>query len=141
MTYRRSGAVRGIVVDLQGATPLYRQIADEVRALIARGQLKEDETLPSVRALGELLGVNLNTVAKAYRLLAEEGVIDLKHGASARVLAPPEPARHARLDAEAVHQLEDAIGKLRVRGASRDAVAKAFDAALRRFYEDEEGAR
>ena len=106
-----------------------------VLALVARGQLGEGDPLPSVRKLGGLLGVNLNTVAKAYRLLAEEGVVELKHGAPARVLRPA-PTTAQSVDAAAQRQLVDAVGKLKVRGASEDAVRQVFEDAMSRFYEE-----
>ncbi len=137
--YRQPGVMPTIVLDLEGVVPLYRQIADGVRGLIAGGRLGEGDTLPSVRKLGGMLGVNLNTVAKAYRVLAEEGVVELRHGAAARVLAPPPPEDARPLDEEAARQLVDAVGKLKVRGASEDAVREVFEGAMGRFYEEGAG--
>src|ERR1044071_8291471 len=77
-----------IEVDLDASVPVYQQIADGLRALIARGELARGAELPSVRQLGAQVGVNLNTVARAYRILADEGLIDLKQGSAARVLEP-----------------------------------------------------
>ena len=73
--------------------PIYQQIADGIKALIARGNLREGMTLPSVRQVAGDLGINLNTVAVAYRKLQEEGFVSVRHGAGA-VIAPRSP-RHA----------------------------------------------
>ncbi len=56
-----------LTVDATDKRPLYQQIVDGVKALIARGDLREGATLPSVRQVAGDLGVNLNTIAVAYR--------------------------------------------------------------------------
>ena len=72
-------------VDANDKRPLYQQIVDGVKALIARGDLREGATLPSVRQMAGDLGVNLNTIAVAYRRLQDEGFLTIRHGASAVV--------------------------------------------------------
>jgi GntR family transcriptional regulator len=74
-----------IRVDPSDARPIYRQIADEIKSLIARGALREGEALPSVRQVAADLGVNLNTIATAYRELHDEGLITVRHGSGAVV--------------------------------------------------------
>src|SRR5918912_3844137 len=74
-----------IGVDEGDRRPIYRQVADEIRALIARGELREGAALPPVRQVAADLGVNLNTVATAYRELQREGLINVRHGAGAVV--------------------------------------------------------
>jgi GntR family transcriptional regulator len=64
---------------------IYQQIADGIKALIAGGELREGMPLPSVRQVAGDLGVNLNTVAIAYRQLQEEGFVTVRHGAGAVV--------------------------------------------------------
>jgi GntR family transcriptional regulator len=72
-----------ISIDENSKNPIYQQIADEIRLLIVRGELEENTTLPSVRQLANDLGVNLNTVASAYRELQNDGLLTIKHGAGA----------------------------------------------------------
>ena len=74
-----------LTVDAGDERPLYRQVADGIKALIARGELREGMTLPSVRQVAGDLGVNLNTVAIAYRELQDEGLVNIRHGAGAVV--------------------------------------------------------
>ena len=74
-----------ITVDTEDRRPIYRQVADEVRALIARGELGEGSHLPPVRQLAADLGVNMNTIAAAYRELQSEGLITVRHGSGAVV--------------------------------------------------------
>lgn len=58
-----------ITIDLQSRVPIYEQLYKKIVELIIKGILSEDEQLPSVRALAKDLGVNPNTVAKAYQEL------------------------------------------------------------------------
>jgi GntR family transcriptional regulator len=60
--------------------PIYRQVFDQVRMAIARGDFAEGEQLPSVRALAEQLLVNPNTIARAYAELTRDGLVDSQAG-------------------------------------------------------------
>lgn len=64
---------------------IYQQVADGIKELIARGVLSEGTPLPPVRQLANDLGVNLNTIATAYRELQREGLIVVKHGSGSVV--------------------------------------------------------
>jgi GntR family transcriptional regulator len=57
-------------------TPIYNQIADQIRYRIASGQLRPGDDLPPIRGLAESLRVNPNTVARAYRELEQEGLVE-----------------------------------------------------------------
>ncbi|PYS74095.1 MAG: GntR family transcriptional regulator [Acidobacteria bacterium] len=74
-----------ITVDERDARPLYQQLVDEIKTLIAKGELAEGTSLPPVRQVAKDLGVNLNTVAFAYRRLQKEGLIRVRHGSGAVV--------------------------------------------------------
>lgn len=74
-----------LTIDLNDRRPVYRQIADGIKALIAGGQLREGQPLPAVRQVAADLGVNLNTIAAAYRDLESEGLIIIKRGSGATV--------------------------------------------------------
>ena len=76
-----------ITIDETDRRPIYRQVADEIKALIARGSLSEGMALPPVRQVADDLGVNLNTIAAAYRELQKEGLLKVRHGAGATVLS------------------------------------------------------
>ena len=68
-------------------TPVYSQIVNQVRRHIASGELKENDELPSIRALAEQLLVNPNTVARAYRELEEKGLLAVRRGSYTYVAA------------------------------------------------------
>ncbi len=74
-----------VVVDENDRRPIYQQVADGIKSLIATGELKEGAQLPPVRQLASDLGVNLNTIATAYRELQAEGLISVRHGSGAVV--------------------------------------------------------
>jgi GntR family transcriptional regulator len=76
-----------ITIDEADHRPVYRQIADEIKTLIARGELTEGVALPPVRQIAGDLGLNLNTIAAAYRELQKEGLVRVRHGAGAFVVA------------------------------------------------------
>ena len=65
--------------------PIYVQIVNQVKYLVAAGRLAPGEEVPPIRALAEQLVVNPNTVAKAYHELEREGVVTKKHGSGTYV--------------------------------------------------------
>ncbi|HUF75137.1 MAG TPA: GntR family transcriptional regulator [Longimicrobiales bacterium] len=67
-------------IDPRSPTPLYEQIAARVRVAVASGELKPGDALPSVRALARELRVNPATVVQAYRDLAVDGFVEIRHG-------------------------------------------------------------
>ncbi|MBZ5538225.1 MAG: GntR family transcriptional regulator [Acidobacteriia bacterium] len=74
-----------LTINTADSRPIYQQVADGIKELIARGKLVEGASLPPVRQLAADLGVNLNTIATAYRELQEEGLIVIKHGSGSVV--------------------------------------------------------
>src|SRR5712691_10609372 len=74
-----------ITIDERDRRPLYQQVVDEIKALVASGELPEGTSLPPVRQVAADLGVNLNTIAFAYRRLQKEGLVKIRHGAGAVV--------------------------------------------------------
>jgi GntR family transcriptional regulator len=74
-----------LTIDTNDPRPIYQQVADGIKELIARGELAEGASLPPVRQLAVDLGVNLNTIATAYRELQKDGLIVIKHGSGSMV--------------------------------------------------------
>ncbi len=77
-----------IIIDRSLEEPVYEQIARQIRELVAAGELPAGTPLPTVRVLASDLGVNLNTVARAYRVLEEEGFVRIRDRSGAEVAAP-----------------------------------------------------
>jgi GntR family transcriptional regulator len=70
----------GMRLDPSSATPIYAQIVDQVKTLLATRALRPGDKLPSVRDLAVALRVNRNTAAKAYQALESEGVLETRSG-------------------------------------------------------------
>ena len=83
-------------LDCQNRVPIYLQIADQVKQSVRAGDLAPGEQLPTVREVATDLRVNFNTVARAYRLLHEEGVISTQQGRGTYVLGTPEARVRSR---------------------------------------------
>lgn len=64
-------------LDFNSDIPIYTQIREEIIKSIANGDLKVNESLPSVRNMAQEIGVNLHTVNKSYNLLKDEGYINI----------------------------------------------------------------
>jgi GntR family transcriptional regulator len=74
-----------LTIQTDDTRPIYQQVVDGIKELIARGELAEGTPLPPVRQLAADLGVNLNTIAVAYRELQKDGLIVVKHGSGSVV--------------------------------------------------------
>jgi GntR family transcriptional regulator len=70
----------GYAIDLKSGVPFYRQIIEQIKFAIGRGDLKPGDRLPTVRQLAVDLSINPNTVIRAYRELEIEGVLDTQQG-------------------------------------------------------------
>jgi GntR family transcriptional regulator len=91
-----------ITLDFRSGIPIYIQIMDQIKHLVAIGALSPDDQLPTVRQLASDLRVNFNTVARAYRLLDEAGVMSTQQGRGTYILAPPSEQATERLRQEAL---------------------------------------
>src|SRR5256886_17004028 len=108
--------------------PIYLQLMEQVKHAIETGALRPGEQLPGMRPLAEELVINPNTVAKAYRELEHEGVIELRHGAGAFVSANA-PAKKVTDSLRAGKTIvASAVERLRARGLSDDEIRRLFAA-------------
>jgi len=126
-------------INASDGTPIYLQIVQQIKSLVASGRLAPGEELPPIRALAEQLVVNANTVARAYRELAAAGVLTNRRTAGTYVAEGASPlAREQALEALAEHidallaearlldvGFEELLGLIRRRGqAARTAKEK-----------------
>jgi GntR family transcriptional regulator len=124
-------------IDLASATPVYRQIIDGLRVLLVNRQLAPGDGLPPVRRLALDLGVHFNTVAQAYRALADEGWIAIGRRNGARVVERETPdARQAELAADLQRRLGELVAELRARGYAPARLARDLRRAAQRVEED-----
>lgn len=77
-----------IRLDFKADAPIYEQIVEQVRQRIAGGALQPGDQLPTVRQLAAELRVNFNTIARAYRMLDEAGLISTQQGRGTYILEP-----------------------------------------------------
>ncbi len=105
-------------IDLDSDIPAYRQIVDGIRILLVNGKLAPGSELPSIRRVGVDLGVHFNTVAEAYRTLAEEGWLDLRHGRGATVVKRGAPPVNAEKVPEFRQRLRALVAEMQSQGAS-----------------------
>jgi GntR family transcriptional regulator len=110
--------------------PIYRQLIDQVRHAVETGALRAGEQLPGIRRLSEELVINPNTVAKAYRELEHEGVIELRHGAGAFVAANAVAQRQAGKLRVARVAVAASVKQLRARGITDEEIRRLYEAAL-----------
>jgi len=78
-------------LDFRSGIPIYVQVVEHIRQEVLNGDLKPGDQLPTVRRLAQDLRVNFNTIARAYRLLDEAGIISTQQGRGTYILALPPP--------------------------------------------------
>ena len=110
--------------------PIYLQVIEQVKHAIATGAVRPGEQLPGIRPLAEELVINPNTVAKAYRELEHEGVIELRQGAGAFVSANGPSKRDAEKLRAAQAAVANTVERLRDRGVADDDIRRLFEAEL-----------
>nr|WP_296906111.1 GntR family transcriptional regulator [Thermotoga sp.] len=94
-------------IDFHSSKPIYEQIKEKIKLLILSRKLKEGEFVPSIRSLAEDLGVNLNTVARAYRELVQEGILEVRRGEGYIVSKVNKEKLQTQLEAELRKIIED----------------------------------
>ena len=110
--------------------PIYLQLMEQIKHAIETGAMRAGEQLPGIRPVAEELVINPNTVAKAYRELEHEGVIELRHGAGAFVSANAVAKKVTDRLRDAQAGVSAAVERLRARGLSDEEIRRLFEAAL-----------
>lgn len=125
-----------ITVQLNSPVPLVDQIVLGVRRLVASGELGPGNELPPVRQLAADLGINLNTVARAYRALEEAGLVSSQRGRGTHVTASAETRRGSVADnrQRVRNQLGDALADAKLAGFDRAAVDRLLAELLGEFW-------
>jgi GntR family transcriptional regulator len=110
--------------------PIYLQLMEQVKHAVETGALREGDQLPGIRPLAEELVMNPNTVAKAYRELEHEGVIELRHGAGAFVTRNARAGKLADALRAAQTAVASTVERLRSRGISDEEIRRLVEAEL-----------
>ena len=110
--------------------PIYLQLMEQVKHAIETGALRPGEQLPGIRPLAEELVINPNTVAKAYRELEHEGVLELRHGAGAFVSEKAQARKAPQRLRAAQSVVAAAVQRLRAGRLSDEEIRRLFEAEL-----------
>lgn len=113
-----------IQIDLQSRVPLYEQLQEQIIRLSMLGILDENQQLPSVRALAREVGVNPNTVAKAYQQLEQQGIIYTVSGRGSFV--SPDVLSLQSLRQAALQEVLNTVDKALSRGVSHQQLLDAI---------------
>ena len=119
-------------IDFSSHVPVYKQIVEKIKMKIAKGELKQGDFLPSVRKLAEDIGVNFNTVSRAYKELSEQGIIEVQRGEGYTV----EVENLEDFNNEILSEIKQALKKALNAGISPDEIIKIFKEVVGRDFND-----
>ena len=115
-------------------TPIYAQLIQQIKHQVARGQLKPGDQLPTVRALASQLHIHINTVARAYGQLDQDGVISTQQGRGTFIAHRPDKAQLQQHRRGALQTMIDrVVVEALSLGYSSQEVEAVFDRALKEW--------
>ena len=121
-----------IEVDHESGVPIYTQIMEQIKHLVATGRLKPGDQLPTIRQLAVDLRVNPNTVVHAYHELDSQGVLSTQQGRGTFIAAHPDEGRLAEMRRDRLRAI--------MAGALLEALSLGYKAEeLRRAFETQLG--
>ena len=131
--------VSRIRLDFRSRVPIYTQVMEQIEELVVGGVLETGDQLPTVRALAQELRVNFNTVARAYRLLDDAGIISTQQGRGTFILEAkasekPDEEREKALQSLSLRYLQDALHL----GYQSDEIIKALEKQITDWRQSEE---
>ncbi len=115
-----------VTIDIESEEPLFAQLVGQIKQAVQDGQLLPEQALPSIRQLASDLSLNNKTVAKAYKLLERDGVIQTKGYRGTFV--HPDALKNCTVDLPALVQgrIEEAVKASRAAGATDSEIRIAF---------------
>ena len=119
-----------IDIDFRSGIPITDQIVEQIYDGIVLGELRTGEQLPTVRDLARQLKVNFNTVARAYRILDQAGVINTQHGRGTYIL-PDVPPQETETSRELDRLTRDFLDQMERQGYSNAEIQAVFRRNLR----------
>jgi len=121
-----------ITIDIDDPVPQFQQLIEQIKAAVTAGAVKAGDPLPPIRQLANDLELNSKTVAKAYKLLERDSIIETK-GYRGTFVHPNAKANcNVNLQEWALRKLEDAVAELRDAGVTDSEIRNAFAAAISR---------
>ena len=120
-----------IQIDTNLSTPLFNQLMDQIKKAVMDGLLKAGDPLPSIRQLANDLELNHNTVAKAYRLLERDSVIQTKGYRGTSIHADAIQNSTVNMNDSITTKLNETIKSLRELGATDSEIRIAFNNVMK----------
>lgn len=119
-----------ISIDIDAPVPPFAQLIAQVKAAVQAGRIRPGDPLPSIRQLANDLALNLKTVAKAYRLLERDEVIQTR--AYRGSFVHPDAAANSSVDMDelANERLQGTIAELRAEGVTDSEIRNAFNRSM-----------
>ncbi len=129
-----------IEIDPSGAMPIYQQIINSIKHLVAAGKLKPGEQLPTVRELATELRINPNTVARAYDQLNADSVISTQQGRGTFVRERPDAEHLTRMRQDHLRAImSNTLAQALSMGYTKEEVRAAFESQLEQLTQEETG--
>jgi GntR family transcriptional regulator len=123
-------------IEPESKVPIYTQIEEQIRSLIAASQLRPGDQLPTIRELAADLRVNYNTIARVYFDLDRDGVISTQRGRGTVVAGVPDEAQMARMRQEKLHAIvRSALDEAHLLGYTPGEIAMIFEQELAHWRE------
>ena len=120
-----------IQIDTNLSTPLFKQLMDQIKKAVMDGLLKPDDPLPSIRQLANDLELNHNTVAKAYRILERDSVIQTKGYRGTSIHGDALQNSTINMNETITTKLNETIKSLRESGATDSEIRIAFSNVMK----------
>ena len=120
-----------IQIDTNLSTPLFNQLMDQIKKAVMDGLLKPGDPLPSIRQLANDLELNHNTVAKAYRLLERDSVIQTKGYRGTSIHEDAIQNSTVNMNDSITTKLNETIKSLRESGATDSEIRIAFSNVMK----------
>jgi len=125
-------------IDTANGLPIYEQVVRQLKFAVASGKLRRSELVPSVRELSKQLAINPNTVARAYRQLQDEDVLETVRGLGMQVMSGAEKRCRAARKKLIAARLKAVLDEARQSGLLREEVRSLVEKQLAHFPEHEE---
>ncbi len=119
-----------ITIDIDDPAPPFAQLIAQIKTAVQSGRLRPGDPLPSIRQLAADLAINLKTVAKAYRLLERDAVIQTRGYRGSFVHSDAKANSRVDLGELALSRLQDAVTELRAEGVTNAEIRNAFTRAM-----------
>lgn len=124
-----------VSIDEGNRLPIYLQIARQVKEQILVGEIGVGEELPSVRELGNSLGISLHTARSAYQVLSEAGLIRVRLGKKARAMMPTAGIGHSPSSEEFISRMRELIVEGLLRGSNAEELHQMLDTEIAALME------